>query len=302
LIVSNYPCIVSISYQRRTVDLQSTSHKPNLCAKSSSEIECGLYIHLATVVVHSKLLNRQSAGVPVKCRREVTGVVNETQLDLTSFIHRMSRTAPFPTNGYTPTRVRSPAPMTSANGAGASDSVRPLQISRPSRPSSPGSQSNAGSSRGGPARPNRSDLRSRQPSEYSTSDVGTSRNSDYNQERSDGTARRQPDSRGGRTTNGASAGRTRERADTTDSQLSPAETNAASAALSAFKMAGIRKQSYDPEYEREKEQIQKEQRETQRRIKEKVPGRRRVRPGDIDGMANLSVEPRLRAHLCHSCS
>jgi exocyst complex component 4 len=56
--------------------------------------------------------------------------------------------------------------------------------------------------------------------------------------------------------------------------------------MSAFKSAGVRKRTtdaYDEEYEREKEQVIQEQKETQKRIAQKVPGRRRPKAGDIDG-------------------
>jgi hypothetical protein len=75
----------------------------------------------------------------------------------------------------------------------------------------------------------------------------------------------------------------RTRSGTDDSQLT---SPAMDTVLSAFRGAGVRKRtldSYDREHEKEKEQALQEQLDTQRRIREKVPGRRRVRAGDIDG-------------------
>jgi hypothetical protein len=76
----------------------------------------------------------------------------------------------------------------------------------------------------------------------------------------------------------------RARAETADSSvLSPAMD----VVMSAFAGAGARKRtldSADPERAREKAQAAQEVADTTRRIREKVPGRRRVRAGDIDGV------------------
>lgn len=187
----------------------------------------------------------------------------------------MSRISPFPS---TPVRTRSPDPMESGD-------TRPLQIGR--RPTTP---SNA--AYGGPSRPQRSELRTRQASEHSVSSADTRDSRDrYDSESS--VPRRAPP-------RNQKAGSSRSALNTSlppeDMEESP-KTPQLSSVLTAFKKAGERKRamtngSADTEWEQERERELVAEQNRQKRIKDRIPGRRmngKAKAGDIDGMFTLSI-------------
>ncbi|CAL1695106.1 unnamed protein product [Somion occarium] len=218
----------------------------------------------------------------------------------------MSRVPPLPSNRY-------PSNASYDSSQSGSPSIRPLQISRPSsRPTTPGSNSIPlpGSSRGsssnpnGPSRPQRSGLRSRHVSEYSNSDSvsfdGSSNRDSRDRADSLGTTIRTNfsvpqgtrNNVAGPSKSSPSNGRPRpSRAPIsptspgTEPEMSPTSIAAIAAFQRAGRMRGMTLE--DEEYEREKEKEIAIQKDRQKRIRDKVPGRRTTgkhRPGDIDAV------------------
>ncbi len=212
----------------------------------------------------------------------------------------MSRVPPFPAAR----RPQTPSSSEYDYLPQSPNTTRPLQINRPpTRPTTPSSRSaNAGPSTSPPVvpmRPQRSGLRGRQVSEYSNSDRASidSRYGEYRDSR---------DSSGytpARPTRNDFAARSRPTNGSIDangllSPLSPSSEAEVSpqgvAAIAAFQHAIARRRGKagdeyaDAEYEREKQREMAIQMDRQKRIREKVPGRKATKPraGDIDGQSN----------------
>jgi hypothetical protein len=202
----------------------------------------------------------------------------------------MSRAAPpFPTNNGGYRRARSPAnlnglPTGQLNG-GNGPPTPPLAINRPqARPTTPSSV--AGSSKGvspSPSRPQRSDRRPRQESQYSSRSAAISENMNV----------------------GSSSERRRYDSEATvrrdDLQMSPTSP-ALSAVAAAFQSAGASRRAVrngDVDRGKEREREMAKEKERQKRIRDKVQGRRvngKGRAGDIDGVCIFSLGRDPQAH------
>jgi exocyst complex component 4 len=215
----------------------------------------------------------------------------------------MSRAPPFPTNAGTPSR-----PPTNVNGNGLprdvrSASTRPLQIGRPTRPTSP---NDTGYVPNGPTRPTRSDLRpSGQVSvEYPISEASSSRGPNYARDGQDagayGEMRYEAGSPPRQRAQNANMTPTRpavrrDRSGTMNTMSSGSvngadEPSSLGGVLSAFQSAGVRARvanATDPEWDRQREREIEEEQARQQRIRDRVPGRKvngkQRTLGDIDG-------------------
>lgn len=213
----------------------------------------------------------------------------------------MSRVPPLPSSRY-------PSNGSYDNDSPSSPSVRPLQINR-SRPTTPNKNSiplpvssrvpSSGSN--GPSRPQRSGLRGRQLSEVSIDSVvydGISSRDSGGERDGLGTRSNRSLPQAGRNNvagsskSSVSNGRTRPSRTPTSPSTPGSETEMSPthmAAIQAFQRAGrMRNMTLeDEEYEKQKEREIAIQKDRQRRIKEKAPGRKvgKHRPGDIDGMS-----------------
>ncbi|KAI0068285.1 hypothetical protein BV25DRAFT_1793562 [Artomyces pyxidatus] len=207
----------------------------------------------------------------------------------------MSRPPPFPTAS-----ARRPGPN-GTESYSTNSNTKPLQINRaPPRPTTPsnGSVISAPASPTGPARPQRSELRNIQSSEYAAYDNASAsrpRNSSASTARSDASAPNGYRTRNGSTSTTASnrpkrpmRTGTMNTVGTEESEMSP--TSLASV-MSAFQSAGARKRTMDAngddEWELERQKAVEAERQRQKRIKDKVPGRRvngKAKAGDIDAV------------------
>lgn len=213
----------------------------------------------------------------------------------------MSRQSPFPSNNPR----RRPNSPSQTNGYESSptpfpNTVRPLKISRPTRPETPSNNSLSSprvpsfASANGPSRPQRSDLRSRQISQYSNDDRASSSSRPTYDRESVHTMASDTSQVGNnyRARNGSSSTvstratqKSRGDAPAHKSPISPSSM----AAVMAFQNAGRRRAQTieDSEHERERKTQREKEQLMQQRIKEKAPGRRtngKARAGDIDGM------------------
>lgn len=203
----------------------------------------------------------------------------------------MSKAHPFPTNSSR--RAKSPVAPNEASSSSTSGSVTlPLSINRlPSRPMTPNGSS--------PARPARSDLRPRQTSQYSQSSVSlrTISRDSISTSRSDT----------------PSNGRVRARAQSNGQDEEPQTSPVAlSAVMTAFQQAGSSRRramtNGTMEREREREKELEEENLRQKRIRDKVPGRRpngkSRAAGDIDGelLRHILVPTIIRLFPSHSGS
>lgn len=208
----------------------------------------------------------------------------------------MSRIPPLPSESRRPR-----TPSVSDNGA----STRPLQINRPPRPTTPSGSSvppATGSPRG-PTRPTRSGLRSRQVSEVSATDRSSmeSRATRDSRETYDGRPTGLPDGpQSSRSRNFPMNGSDRPngRTQTPLSPQSPELSPTSLAAVAAFQSFGRRRgmsndDMMDAEYEEQKRREIELLKARQKRIREKVPGRRttgKAKAGDIDGKSPMSPD------------
>jgi len=192
-----------------------------------------------------------------------------------------------------PTMSRNP-PFSSQRARSSSQasttSTRPLQIHRPSRPTTPTGSSRitpGNISSPGPARPVRSERRG-QGYDYSDRPSSSQRDSVATTNSDMSTAH----SRHARTNgNGIPP-------PPSTSARDAATPAAIPAIMSAFHAAGTRRRamtngSDDFEYQREREREAEAERIRQQRIQERVPGRRtgtRTRTGDIDGASCIPIE------------
>ena len=209
----------------------------------------------------------------------------------------MSRVPPFPAAR----RPQTPSSSEYDYLPQSPNTTRPLQINRPpTRPTTPSSRSvNAGPSTSPPVvpmRPQRSGLRGRQVSEYSNSDRA-SIDSRYGEFRDSRDSAAYPPARPPR--NGVNGKpKTSNGSIDTNGMLSPLSPSSepevspqGAAAIAAFQHAMARRRDkarddyMDSEYEKEKQREIAIQMDRQRRIREKVPGRKATKPraGDIDG-------------------
>jgi exocyst complex component 4 len=184
-------------------------------------------------------------------------------------------------------------PSVSDNPSG----IRPLQISRNPRPTTPSnvSVSNVGGSPGAPTRPERSSHRHR-PSEHSIPDVQSAyRPPRENRERKDSasTTRSNESLPYPAPRNGSSSTMTpppRARRPNRQGTLGSEDSDGlAVTAISAFTTTR-KKTLEDEEWERDRKREAEEEERRQLRIKERVPGRRangRARAGDIDGVLRV---------------
>lgn len=220
----------------------------------------------------------------------------------------MSRVPPFPAAR----RPQTPSANEYDYGPPSPKTTRPLQINRPpTRPTTPSNKTTGISSSpsgSGPSRPQRSGLRSRHVSEYSTSDRLSidSGSGDYRERRDSAATTRsdisQPPPRPARSNVPASAGGSNGRLKppparsptSPDEVPSPLAANAIAAfqALMSKKTRGKTDDDYiDEEYERAKRKELAIQKDYQRRLQERVPGRKATKPraGDIDGKQYLCI-------------
>jgi hypothetical protein len=185
----------------------------------------------------------------------------------------MSRAAPpFPPSNGGSRRPRSPI---SVNGlpnspfVGTGQQTPPLAISRPSRPTTPNSLAGSSKAAPSPSRPTRSDLRPRQGPQASSRTAAAYTSVDTSSERQ-------------RYKSDASVIRRDE------PQVSPTSPSM-SAIAAAFQSAGASRRALlngDMERGQEREREIAKEKERQRRIRDKVQGRRpngKARTGDIDG-------------------
>ncbi|KAJ4485935.1 Sec8 exocyst complex component-specific domain-containing protein [Lentinula aciculospora] len=181
----------------------------------------------------------------------------------------MSRAPPFPT------RQNRSASVSKKNITSPTESVsiRPLQISRPTTPSS---NSYASDSTRGPSRPQRSELRSRNSE--------TDRNSISSNSTASRTVRTSP-----------TGPRQPQRQRTGDSEFNDDATSPTlNTVLSAFQVAGTRRRamtngSDDFEYQRMREEERAAEMARQQQYQKRMAGKRgpaRPRPGDIDAVLN----------------
>lgn len=192
----------------------------------------------------------------------------------------MSRISPFPS---TPARTRSPAPMEAGD-------TRPLQIGR--RPTTPSNSAHTG-----PSRPQRSELRARQISEHSVSSADTRDSRDrYDSIETESSIPRRTPTRNQKAGSSSRSALKTSMPSEAKEEESP-KTPQLSSVLFAFKKAGERKRamtngSVDTEWEQEREREMLAEQNRQKRIKDRVPGRRmngKAKAGDIDGMFTLPV-------------
>ncbi|KAJ3554644.1 hypothetical protein NM688_g3000 [Phlebia brevispora] len=212
----------------------------------------------------------------------------------------MSRVPPFPSAR----RAQTPSTSEYDYGPPSPNTTRPLQINRPPRPTTPSRSAAMSSSPSGPgpARPPRSGLRSRKVSEYTGSDRLSidSNGGDYRDQRdSIDTSRSdssQPPPRPPRSnisgTPAATNGHLKpppSRSPTSPEELSPSSM----AVLAMFqsvmqkKRRGMTDDDYlEAEYEKEKEKELAIQQVRQRRLRERMPGRKatETKAGDIDAV------------------
>lgn len=204
----------------------------------------------------------------------------------------MSRKQPFPTNG---SRRANPPPV-AYDGRYETNTTMPLSINRqPARPMTPSSSTSSALAHVNPARPARSDLRptSRHASQYSVSSV-SSRNVDYD---------------GASTMSYETAGPSRTQENNDGIDAPETSTTSLKAVLNAFQKAGAQRKramtngTLDREKERERELQEEMQR--QKRIRDKVPGRRAngkaKAVGNIDGERSACF-PVNTAYLSCSCA
>lgn len=190
-------------------------------------------------------------------------------------LHLSMSRAQFPSNPSR--RTKSPAAYD------ANPSTLPLSINRqPARPMTPTSSTGSAMSRGSPARPARSDLRPRQISQYSINSV-SSRGMDRDSMAYDvGGESRMPETQ-------LQSDRSEDGEATSPKALT--------AVLNAFQQAGAQRKramtNGTLERERERERELQAEAERQKRIKDRVPGRRvngRTKTaGGIDGMCMKSM-------------
>jgi exocyst complex component 4 len=207
----------------------------------------------------------------------------------------MSRAPPFPTR-----RARSPSVSRDSEYTvppASAPSTRPLQINRPpSRPTTPGSNYPhhvPSTAPIGPSRPQRSQLRSR-VSEMSEDRTSGSYRDSVATTRSDASYYR---SRNNSSANPATSISSRPPTTRIQTQSSVMESSEPSSAaldnvMSAFKSAGRRRAmtngSEDFDYQRERELEIQNEALRQKKIKDKVPGRKvngKTRQGTIDGQS-----------------
>lgn len=210
----------------------------------------------------------------------------------------MSRVPPFPS-----TRAQPASGSDFEYGSASSQSTRPLQINR-TRPTTPSRNAPLSSSPTtiSPARPQRSDLRGRNVQDYGAPDRLSIDSSvgDYRDRRDSGATTRsdrsQPPPRPPRgnvqasssTTNGTLRPPPVRSPTSPGDELSPSEQAALAMfqSVMAKKKRGMTDDDYlEQEYEKEKERELAIQQDRQRRLRERVPGRKATKPraGDIDG-------------------
>ncbi|KAJ3969790.1 Sec8 exocyst complex component-specific domain-containing protein [Lentinula raphanica] len=184
----------------------------------------------------------------------------------------MSRAPPFPTRQNRSASI-SKSSITSPTGT---VSTRPLQISRPTTPSSNSYTSESSRVNNGPSRPQRSELRSRN-SEIDRASI-SSNSTASRTVRTSPTGPRQP-----------------QRQRTMDSETNDDATSPAlNSVLSAFQTAGNRRRamtngSDDYEYQRMREEERAAEMARQQQYQKRMAGRKgsgRPRPGDIDAVLN----------------
>lgn len=183
----------------------------------------------------------------------------------------MSRAGPpFPTSNGSSRRARSPANgLPNSPFIGTGPQTPPLAISRPPRPTTPSSIASSSKAAPSPSRPTRSDLRPRQPSQTSSRTAVDYSSADTSSERPRYRAEGSATHRDG-------------------PQLSPTSPSV-SAVAAAFHSAGASRRAFingDAERIQEREREIAREKERQRRIRDKVQGRRtngKARTGDIDG-------------------
>lgn len=229
----------------------------------------------------------------------------------------MSRVPQFPTAR----RPQTPnASEYDNHDAPPTNTTRPLQINRPpTRPTTPSTRApNGGPSTpysNGPIRPQRSGLRNRQASEYSNSDrLSMDSNRDSRDSTSLPRLELPPPQRPPRSDLSSQSRGTNGRLEPVTTTLSPIsagseqEVSPAAAAIAAFQNAiarrrGMTQDDYvDEEYERQREREMAIQMDRQKRIKEKVPGRKATKPraGDIDGKY-IRAPRNMQLRLGRSC-
>ncbi|THH09197.1 hypothetical protein EW145_g2188 [Phellinidium pouzarii] len=171
----------------------------------------------------------------------------------------MPRQQPFPTNASR----RAKAPSAASDGQMDGNSTMPLSIYRQAaRPITPSSSTDSITPRASPARPARSDLRQRHASQYSVSSV-SSPSMDYDR---------------ASTASYQTAGPSRPQ-ETNGGIEEPEESpKALKAVLNAFQQAGAQRKramtNGTLERDRERERELQEEAQRQKRIRDKVPGRR----------------------------
>ncbi|KAI0322694.1 Sec8 exocyst complex component-specific domain-containing protein [Amylostereum chailletii] len=193
----------------------------------------------------------------------------------------------------------SPARRPSGGDPQSPPNTRPLQISRPTRPTTPSNGSIVSSNPAspvGPSRPQRSELRARQISEYSLSDAASAhrppreRKDSVSTTRSDASVHNSYSTRNG--TSGTSKQKRPTRSGTAntvgsdDTELSPTSL---ATVMNAFQSAGVRKRTLDgdDDWDRERREAIAAEEQRQKRIQERVPGRRtngKAKAGDVDAV------------------